>query len=631
MKPLLVTLALVLAVACRADLTGARAEGDWGAVYLPQWGVTLRVPGGWQLDAPRAGDSARLYSPQGTEVLVRAWEGATVLTPAEAAAEYELSLGLGEAEAAPPVAFQTDAGLAGVWVELAPLGDHPLLALVAFSVEKRRIALAVRGLPDFVEAGRKRLEAMAASLLLPGQSGATPAPPKAPLVGAVVPATPGGPPSGALAAPLPPAVPPAPPAPPPPQTLGAFTVSVPAGYAAQAVGADGSLRVESPAGAGFFLYPLRTAPDASADEAFAAWSAPLGDKFALHGQRRDRNTVVYMLTLPGPEARRVLVYAWQQGDTALVLGLSARPELWKNAPALARALAATTCAGWRAAAPALPATPRPWVEGEVSLQLPQNWTAHGGVRIYQKAPVVDLTLAGDDVTLTWRQPYTPTFRDLTPILQATGQQEGDPYREGEEEDPLLILARRAPDKFVEWLLQQPAEGLGDARVTRVEPSPEAAALLPGPEREGAVVWVSGTHGGQARERVYLCATAPLPLEQGAFRWRAAVLAADYLPGHAREALAALRAILAAAGPLRPESEAGQAVTAATQTAIAAAGAVVLPPEGHGPWPLLGADFVPATAGQTPQWTAAPALAAWRELVGKGEVGLPELAEGAWGN
>jgi hypothetical protein len=423
--------------------------------------------------------------------------------------------------------------------------------------------------------------------------------------------------------------------------VGALTVPVPRDFSAQ-VGPNSNLQVSfrggvsNPGGASYFLFPLRTAPDASADETFAAWSAPLGEHFALRGQRRERNTVVYMLTFPGLDPQRALVYAWQQGETGLVLGVVARPEWWKHAPALAKLLGQATCSGWRAADPALPATPRAWVEGEVSLHLPQNWTARGGVHTYQKAPAVDLTLQGDDITVTWRQPYVPTFRDLTPILQATGQQEGDKYREGEEEDPLVILARRESAKFVEWLLQPPAagapgEGLGEARVTRVEKSTAAAGLLPDAQSEGAVVWVSGVHEGQGRERVYLCATAPLPIEQGAFRWRAAVLAADYPPGHARQALAALRAILAGAGPLHPASDTGKAVTAAVQAAVAATGAVGLPPEGRGPWPLLGADFVPAAPGQTPQWTVAPGLAAWRELVEKQEVALPELTEEAWGD
>ena len=643
MKPLLSILAVLLAVSCQAQLTGARAEADWGAVYLPAGGVTVRVPGGWQLDCPRGGDTTRVFSPQGTEVLVRVWEGSTALTAAEAAAEWELALGVVATPDVPGVAFKTDAGLEGVWQELEGAGDHPLVALVAFSVEKRRFGLAVRGLADFQAAGRKRLEAVAASLQIAGVAAVAKPPPPVGVAQASKPASPPPPAAGAgleAHATPPAATPTAPPAPPPAapqaQTRGAFTVQISPGFAAQAVGADGVLRVEAAVGKGntgetpvppegFFLFPLRTAPDASADEAFAAWSAGLPGGFTLQGQRRERNTMVYTLTLPGPPVRRVVAYAWQQGETALVLGVAAPAERWKDAAGLAQLLGQTTGAGWRAAAPTLPETPRAWAEGGLSLHLPQNWTARGGVTSYQKAPALDLTLQGDDMTLTWRQPYAPFFRDFTPILQATGQQEGDKYREGDEEDPLVILARRTPDKFVAWLLQQPGAGLTEGRVTRVEPSPEAARLLPEAESEGAVVWVSGTHAGQGRERVYVAATAPLPLEQGAFRWQAAVLWADYPPGQARPALAALRAILAAAGPLHPESDSGKVVTAALRTAGAAAGAVALPPAGRGPWPLLGADFSPVAAGQTPQWTVAGGIAAWREA------GLPELAEESWGN
>jgi hypothetical protein len=180
MKTFLTLLALMVAMSCRADLTGARAEADWGAVWLPQWGMTLRVPHGWRLDCPCEGEGARLVSPQGTEVLVRVGEGETALTAAEAAAEYEQSLGLGDLVDPPPVPFKTDAGLEGVWVEVEATGDHPLLALVALSVGKRRIILAVRGLADFEAAGRKRLEAMAASLEVAGSTGETPVPPAGP-------------------------------------------------------------------------------------------------------------------------------------------------------------------------------------------------------------------------------------------------------------------------------------------------------------------------------------------------------------------------------------------------------------------------------------------------------------------
>ncbi len=609
MKPLLAACALLLALMGTgyAQLTGVRAGEDWPSAWIPQWEMSLRIPRGWLLDCPREGDTARILSPQGTEVLVRVWTGPTALTPAEAAAEYEQALGLQDIVDPPPQPLHAAGGLQGVWVDLPETGvGRPLLACVVFSTGARRLALAVRGIPGFEQAAKQRLEAMAASLRVP------PGPPAQPAV-------------------TPPVVPPPTPPPPPPTggtsttTSGPLTLTIPA--AAKVSVERGTLWVDYPQGkAGYFLWPVRTEPDSSLADLPALWGAATGQRFTLGGQRRTRDGVVYTGALTREAPLRAVLFAWQQGPSALLLGVYGQVGDWEYVPNLARLLGQATCSGWRAAAAPLPATPLPWVgaNAELSLRLPENWEARGSVRQYQKESVIDFTARGEDMLVSWRQPYTPAFRDLTPILEAMRQKEGERYREDDQEDFLLILRRRDPEQFLAWLLQQPEEGWDNPRIVRAEANPVVAALLPGleGEREGAIIWVSGTRDDKPRERLYLCAAASLPLERGAFRWQAAVISVDFPPGQASSALAALRALLAGAGPVRATSDAGKAVTAAAQ-AVAAAAQVTVLPTGLGPWPLLGADCEPVAEGQAPQWSVTPGLAAWRALVGDPE-GLPEL-------
>lgn len=611
MKPLVAVCALLLAltVAGHAQLIGARPGEDWSAAYLPQWELSIRVPPGWLLDSPLEGEVTRFHSPQGTEVLLRVWSGADVLTSAEAAAEYQQALGVEEAVDPPPQPLRTAAGLEGFWMNLPEVGSgRPLLSAAVFSSGTRRVALAVRGVPGYEAAAQARLEAMAVSLIV------APGPPLAP----------------------PPVSPPVPPPVAPPAPLaeggtvtaaaGAFTLTVPA--AARVAVERGTVWVDYPQGkAGYFLWPARIPAGASVTDLPAAWAVATGHELIPGGQRRTPEGLVYTGTLTRGARHPALLFAWQQDESALVLGVYGAAADREYLPQLAALLGQATGPGWRPAELPVPAAGGTWVEasGELALALPENWEARGGVRYYQKSPVLDLTARGEDILVTWRQPYTPAFRDLTPILEARGETEGARYREDDQEDYLVVLARRNPEKFVAWLLQAPDAGLRSGRLVRAETSPAVAALLPGPqaEREGAVVWVAGTREGEPREGLYLCATAPLPLERGAFRWQAAVLSVEYPAGRSRSALAALQALLTGAAPARPEGELGKTLAAYREAAVAAAAQVAPPVEGGGPWPLLSEEYVPAA--EAPRWSVAPGLAAWRALVEDPE-GLPELKE-----
>ncbi len=622
-------LLMASAGASTAALSGARPGADWGEVWIPRWELSLRAPGGWRLDCPLEGDTARLYSPQGTEVLVRVWEGPTALTAAEALAEYEQALGVSTTPDPPPQSLRAASGLAGAWVELMlDTGYRPLLAMAVFTAGTRRIVLAVHGEARYAVAARQRLEAMAVSLQL-----ATGTPSTGTGVSPMV-----GPSEGAGFSPTqePPVtavVPPVSEAPPERVTSGPFSLAVPRGYEVRLE--RGTLWVDAPdRPGGYFLWPARDSEDdLPLSELPALWARQAGVELTPRMSRSAGAGTLAAGILGREQKLRALLYAWRGGDSLLLAGIYAPAATWAaQAPGLAQWLAAAQCSGWRPADLPVPFTPVTWSDeaGALSLHLPENWTARGGVGEYQAQPLLKVTAEGEGIRFTWRQPYAPAFRDLTPILQAMGQAEGTAYREGEGEDHLLVLARRSPARLVEWLLQQPEEGWTDARVTRVEKNAAVAALLPGleKERDGAVVWVNGLREGQAREATYLCATAPLPLEQGAFRWRATVLAVEYPPGQARRALGALRSLLGTAA-LPETGEVSRLLGPGLQAAKAAAAAVVLPGAGPTPWALLSADYQPVALGEAAHWNVAAGLAVWRGLVEKRETALPELAEGPW--
>lgn len=264
-------------------------------------------------------------------------------------------------------------------------------------------------------------------------------------------------------------------------------------------------------------------------------------------------------------------------------------------------------------------SPQTWVDpsGEISLRLPANWQAQGEVRQYNRRPVIAITARGEDMEFAWYHPFTPAFRDLTPILQAMGETEGGQYREADGEDYLRILGWRSPPQFVEYLLAQPFERLRDARVERSVGSEQVAALLPGEEglREGAVVWVRGKREGQQREAIYLVATASLPLREGAFRWQAAFCSLEYPEGQQAQALPVLRALAAGAQVEHPRSATGlqlaplvRALPEAVAEVVAALGA------SRGPTSLLGPGYEPAPAERPPRWSVSEGLEAWRTLL-----------------
>lgn len=628
----------------------AAPEG-WQSVWLPEARVLLSVPPGWRLEADLGAEEARLVpppgQPAGEEVRVRAWTGAEELTPALALAEYQASLPAPSGDVVGPGPLTSAAGqvgvlLTGAWAVVgAPA--IPATAVAVYTAGTRAVVLVLRSAKDRATAARKEYfdllvtsVRMAAApgedagplpVVRPPRPAPAPTPGTAPAPGPV--ALPAPVPAPAPA-PLPPPVTPPPVfVPPPPKliTLGGMALVDAEGYRGSLAG--GTAWMVNPGGAsGYCLWPVRAPEGMDPQELLALWAKQNGMELNLLARRATDEGLLFSATLGGEARQRALFYLSGEGGTALLLGLYAPGAEWgTQAPRLAGWLAQAKSNGWRLVRPAVAIKTEPWVDRgqNLSLQLPGGWKASGGVErpTGREALTIALSALGDDCQLTWQQPAAPAFRELTPILESLGEREGGTYRETEGEEYLRILNRRTPEGYVRYLLAQPAAGLQQAEIEAAEPSEALAEMLPGEDREGAVVRVTGTRNGQPRERLYLAATAALPLREGAFRWQGAYVSLDYPAGEATRAQAILRAVLEGAKPVVPEGQVAGMLTAylrplreCLHTLVAAEAPLTEVA------PLLGEGYEPVAEGRA-EFTVEAALARWRALVQQ-PGGLPEL-------
>ncbi len=180
--------------------------------------------------------------------------------------------------------------------------------------------------------------------------------------------------------------------------------------------------------------------------------------------------------------------------------------------------------------------------GHLTGQVPAGWQIHGGVRDYNGYSIIDIEgqFAGPPrLEIAWKQPYTPFFRQLTPLLRGLGRREGEKYQDYSDEDPLAILSPLAPTDFVvSYLLPQAGISQRHITVHRTVPRLGAGLLQPTAAR-GALVQIADDSAQQQRLCTYIVATADLPIGQGSFRWQAAYLMAAGPSSSAYEALEAL--------------------------------------------------------------------------------------------
>jgi len=156
------------------------------------------------------------------------------------------------------------------------------------------------------------------------------------------------------------------------------------------------------------------------------------------------------------------------------------------------------------------------------------------------------------VQFLWRQPHTPFFRELTPLLRGLGRLPGEEYQDRPNEDTLVIMSKLSPRNFVTRKLFGLA-GLAreQAQVVSYCPSEVVEGLVEGSSRSAACIGVAGQSLAGPVSAEYLIATADLPITEGSFRWAAAYLAwwgPQELAWVARNALATVLATAEPTGP-----------------------------------------------------------------------------------
>ncbi len=195
----------------------------------------------------------------------------------------------------------------------------------------------------------------------------------------------------------------------------------------------------------------------------------------------------------------------------------------------------------------------------------------------------------------WRQPYTPFFRELTPLLRGLGRLPGEQYRDVSQEAPLIILSKLSPLQFVtQELLDDIELGPQDIEIQRARPCEQVKSLAEGRHQTGAIIEIKGRSLSGPVTANYLLATADLPIIEGSFRWRTAYLmwsGADSLSWAAHRAL---RIVLGTAGAGRSAS-AEDDLTEMLEVARSALDNAV-PEQSYGLLPLLSEAFHPQAAG-----------------------------------
>ncbi len=237
-------------------------------------------------------------------------------------------------------------------------------------------------------------------------------------------------------------------------------------------------------------------------------------------------------------------------------------------------------------------------DGGLSGQVPDGWQIRASVGEYNGHTVI--TVEGrcegqPRLRFAWRQPYTPFFRELTPLLRGLGRLPGEQYRDGPQEAALIILSKLSALEFVSRkLLDNIGLGPQYIEIQRTRPCQPVGGLVEGRNQAGTIVEVKGRTSSGSVTAKYLLATADLPITEGSFRWRAAYLmwsGADSPMWAAHRALATVLATARAAGSVSADGDLPQMLEAARN---AFSGAV--PEHTSELAPLLSGAFQPQAAG-----------------------------------
>ncbi|MGE5532033.1 MAG: hypothetical protein ACM3VW_07970 [Bacteroidota bacterium] len=431
-----------------------------------------------------------------------------------------------------------------------------------------------------------------------------------------------------------------------------FTLEHPAGWKTSVSG--GRIEIAAPPGDGsalpaamVIIWPLagvteKQDPLELARRVLSTWDAVGGRVSRLRG-RIDNDCAMLAGQIGDDSAqRRVVASCHVNGDTALVSALVARPEEFEaRLPALTRTLASFSGGPWWTSERSVDGSTlwRDTAAGALETTIPNGWKARGGVQNYNGSWSVYLELVSTDarhLCVTWQQPVTPVFRDLTLVLRNLGWQEGDKYVANPGDQALRLLTRLSPQDFLTkyWLPNGPLR-LQGAVIDRLESSADATALVNGNNPAAIRALLHGSDQEGPRERLCLITTADAPVRMGANCWQTAVLQAEAPQGHLDEAVSVLRSVVTRAKPA-PEGPAA-AQTPLFQLLDGARRALAaLPAPGDG---AMARNVLPALnpRGEGQLWLLSPgALQVWQraarrlESDGAGtDTKIPELQPEFW--
>jgi len=237
-------------------------------------------------------------------------------------------------------------------------------------------------------------------------------------------------------------------------------------------------------------------------------------------------------------------------------------------------------------------------DGHLSGQSPEGWQILANISQYNGHTVITAGGRCEEqprLRFAWRQPYTPFFRELTPLLRGLGRLPGEQYRDHPQESPLRILSKLPPQEFVtRKLLEDIALRPQDIEIRRARSYVPAKSLLEGRNPTGMLVEITGRCPSGSVTANYLLATADLPITEGSFRWRAAYLMWSGPDSSIWAAHRALGTVLATARIAQMASADGDLPQMLEAARSAFSGAV--PEHTYELLPLLSDAFRPQAAG-----------------------------------
>lgn len=432
-----------------------------------------------------------------------------------------------------------------------------------------------------------------------------------------------------------------------------YELEHPAGWKVAMAG--GRIEVSSPVGDGSdvpgamaVIWPLTgisAGQDATAvaRQVLQKWQGSAGGTAALAARTRDETAVLAGTVGPIGQQRRLIACCQVKNDTGLLTAILSRPEdLQANLPALTMVLGSFSGGPWWTTRVSGSTATTLWRDPAAKVlqaAVPAGWKVRGGTQNFNGSWSIFVDLTSTDarhLSVTWQQPLTPQYRELTTVLRNLGWQEGDKYVANAGDQPLRILSRLSPQDFLtrQWLPNNTLR-LENAVLDRLENEPEAAGLVAGANPAAIAAQLHGTSEAGPRQRFCVIATADAPARTGTNCWQAAVLQADAPVGALDEALTVLRNVIAGA-ELAPEGP-SQAASSVRQLLGAAQRALAVLPAAKQndlvPQEVLGTL---APKGRGDLWLLAPdALDCWQwaaRRLQQGQSctdGFPEIETAFW--